>query len=224
MVIVDGYIGHDPEFRVAARLYVEAANANIAGHAAAALLPARGRRGVRARALRHLHAEPEGGGVPGRPAHHRRPRGGPHARLQLGLLRRVEEGRAADVEQARLRPRRAPAPRRLQDHPHRRGRQGRAHRRALRHRQDDDDVHTAERLAAGPGRLRRVAAERPHRRHRERLLREDVRAEPGGRADDPRRGDAAGVVPRERLADTATRSTSTTPRTRRTGARRSRSA
>ncbi len=31
MVIVDGYIGHDPEFRVAARLYVEAANANIAG-------------------------------------------------------------------------------------------------------------------------------------------------------------------------------------------------
>jgi phosphoenolpyruvate carboxykinase (ATP) len=31
MIQVDGYIGHDPEFRVAARLYVEAANANIAG-------------------------------------------------------------------------------------------------------------------------------------------------------------------------------------------------
>ena len=31
MVIVDGYIGNDPEFQVAARLYVEAANANIAG-------------------------------------------------------------------------------------------------------------------------------------------------------------------------------------------------
>jgi phosphoenolpyruvate carboxykinase (ATP) len=31
MVVVDGYIGHDSEFRVAARLYVEAANANIAG-------------------------------------------------------------------------------------------------------------------------------------------------------------------------------------------------
>jgi len=30
MVIVDGYIGNDPEFRVPARLYVEAANANIA--------------------------------------------------------------------------------------------------------------------------------------------------------------------------------------------------
>src|SRR5829696_7528583 len=31
MVVADGYIGHDPEFRVAARLYIEAANANIAG-------------------------------------------------------------------------------------------------------------------------------------------------------------------------------------------------
>src|ERR671926_1192777 len=31
MVIVDGYIGNDPEFRTAARLYIEEANANIAG-------------------------------------------------------------------------------------------------------------------------------------------------------------------------------------------------
>jgi phosphoenolpyruvate carboxykinase (ATP) len=31
MVVVDGYIGNDPEFRTPARLYVEAANANIAG-------------------------------------------------------------------------------------------------------------------------------------------------------------------------------------------------
>src|SRR5919199_4882082 len=31
MVVVDGYIGNDPEFRVPARLYIEAANANIAG-------------------------------------------------------------------------------------------------------------------------------------------------------------------------------------------------
>jgi len=31
MVQVDGYIGNDPEFRTAARLFVEAANANIAG-------------------------------------------------------------------------------------------------------------------------------------------------------------------------------------------------
>src|SRR4051794_33854570 len=31
MVLIDGYIGNDPEFRTAARLFVEAANANIAG-------------------------------------------------------------------------------------------------------------------------------------------------------------------------------------------------
>jgi len=31
MLIVDGYIGDDPEFRTAARLYIEEANANIAG-------------------------------------------------------------------------------------------------------------------------------------------------------------------------------------------------
>ena len=31
MVQIDGYIGHDPNFRVAARLYIEAANANVAG-------------------------------------------------------------------------------------------------------------------------------------------------------------------------------------------------
>ena len=31
MVVVDGYIGDDPAFRTAARLYIEAANANIAG-------------------------------------------------------------------------------------------------------------------------------------------------------------------------------------------------
>src|SRR5947207_2737813 len=31
MVLIDGYIGNEPEFRTATRLYVEAANANIAG-------------------------------------------------------------------------------------------------------------------------------------------------------------------------------------------------
>ncbi len=31
MIVVDGYIGDDPDFRTAARLYIEAANANIAG-------------------------------------------------------------------------------------------------------------------------------------------------------------------------------------------------
>ena len=31
MIQIDGFIGHDPEFRTPARLFVEAANANIAG-------------------------------------------------------------------------------------------------------------------------------------------------------------------------------------------------
>src|SRR5205823_9230878 len=31
MVVVDGYIGDDPEFRTAARLYIEESNANVAG-------------------------------------------------------------------------------------------------------------------------------------------------------------------------------------------------
>ena len=31
MLVIDGYIGNDPEHRVAARLYIETANANIAG-------------------------------------------------------------------------------------------------------------------------------------------------------------------------------------------------
>jgi phosphoenolpyruvate carboxykinase (ATP) len=31
MLVIDGYIGNDPEYRVPARLYIEAANANIAG-------------------------------------------------------------------------------------------------------------------------------------------------------------------------------------------------
>jgi len=31
MVVIDGYIGNDPDYRVRARLYIEAANANIAG-------------------------------------------------------------------------------------------------------------------------------------------------------------------------------------------------
>src|SRR5216117_797612 len=30
MVVIDGYIGNDPEFRTPTRLYIEAANANIA--------------------------------------------------------------------------------------------------------------------------------------------------------------------------------------------------
>ncbi len=106
MVVIDGYIGNDPEFRTPARLYIEAANANIAAMQKQLYFdPDRGR--PRAGADRRLHAEPEGRGLPRRPADRRRPRAGRDARLQLGLLRRVEEGRAPHVEQARLRPRRS---------------------------------------------------------------------------------------------------------------------
>ena len=52
--------------------------------------------------------------------------------------------------------------------------------RALRDGKDDDDLHAPERLAPGAGRLRRLDAERARLRERERLLREDLRAEPGG--------------------------------------------
>ena len=156
MVVIDGYIGIDPDFRTPARLYVEAANAQHRGHAAAALLRPAARSELRARADRRLHAQPEGGGLPRRPADRGRPRAGRHARLQLRLLRRVEEGRAANVEQARLRPRRPAAARRLQGHPDRRRRQGRPDRRPVGDRQDHDDLHEPERLAAGAGRLRRA--------------------------------------------------------------------
>ncbi len=173
-------------------------------HAAAAPLLARGRRGDRARADGHLHAEPEGEGLPGRPPDRRRPRAGRDAGLQLGLLRGVEEGRAADVEQARLRPRRDPAPRGMQDHSDRARQPGRADRRPLRHGQDDDHLHAPERLVAGAGRLRRVDAERAGLRDRERLLRP--------------------THTWRTSRSTATRSISTTRTTPRTGARPSRSA
>ena len=200
MIVVDGYIGNDPEFRTPARLYIEAANANIAGMQQQLYFPPT-TSGVRAGADGHLHAEPRGAGLPRRPADRGRPRERRHARLQLRLLRRVEEGRAADVEQARLRPGRPGAARRLQGHPDGRRRAGRPDRRPVRHGQDDDDVHAPERLAAGAGRLRRADARRRGLRDRERLLREDLRAQPGRRADDLRRGHAARRVPRERLAE-----------------------
>ena len=44
MIQIDGYIGNDPEMRTAARLLMEKRYANIAGHAAEALLRAERRR------------------------------------------------------------------------------------------------------------------------------------------------------------------------------------
>ena len=85
-------------------------------HAGRPLLPRR-RCGLRARAGRRVHARPRGRRLPRRPPDRRQPRPARHPRLQLRLLRRVEEGRPPDVEQDRPRPRRPGAPRRLQDHP-----------------------------------------------------------------------------------------------------------
>ena len=199
MIVIDGYIGNDPEFRTPARLYIEAANANIAAM------------------QQQLYFEPddvdhepeltvvytpnlEGRGLCRRPADRRRPGAGRDARLQLRLLRRVEEGRPPHVEQARPRPGRPAAARRLQDHPDPPRPPCRPDRRALGHRQDDDDLHAPERLAARPGRLRRVDARRPDHGDRERLFRQDLRAQSRRRADDLRRGHPARLVPRERLA------------------------
>ena len=197
MIQVDGFIGNDPEHRVPTRLFVEAAFANIAGHAGRPLLPRPGG-GVRARAGGRLHAGARRGGLPRRSTDRRQPRPARHPRLQLGLFRRVEEGRAANVERARARARRPGAPCRLQGHPDRPGRQGRADRRALRHGQDHDHLHAPERLPPRPGRLRGVVARRLRLGDRGRLLRKDVRAQPQGRAHDPRRGHPPGGVSRER--------------------------
>ena len=90
MVVVDGYIGSDPQFRTRARLVMEAANANVAGMQKQLYYPAdedydpadlgAGHHG-------HLHAEPARPGLPERPGH----RGGPeqqhHQGAQLRLLR-----------------------------------------------------------------------------------------------------------------------------------------
>ena len=166
-------------------------------HAGRPLLPRR-RCGLRARAGRRVHARPRGRRLPRRPPDRRQPRPARHPRLQLRLLRRVEEGRPQDVEQDRPRPRRPGAPRRVQDHPDAAGRPGRADRRPLWHRQDDDHLHAPERVAPGPGRLRRVVARRLGLGDRGRLLRKDVRAQPEGRAHHLRRRHPPGRVPRER--------------------------
>ena len=84
-------------------------------HAALAVLRRRepGPR-LRARADGHLHAQPRRPGISQRPDHRRRPRRRRDPRAQQRLLRRVEEGRPAHVEQAHLRPGGPVAARRLQ--------------------------------------------------------------------------------------------------------------
>ena len=182
MLVVDGFIGNDPQFRVAGAPDHREGEREHRRHAAASLLSghAGGAGELRADGHGHLHAESEGRGISGRAADRGRSRQLHHPRLQLRLLRRVEEGRAADVEQDRLRARRPGAARGLQSHSGRRREQGRPHRRTVGHRQDDDDLHEAEQLAAGAGRLLRADAGRQGLRDRERLLRQDVRPQSEG--------------------------------------------
>ena len=112
MIVIDGDISNAPEVRTPARLIIERANANVAGMQQYLYFP------------KASAGEPEvtvidtpnldGARLPERPLHRRRPRPRRHARAQLRLLRRVEEGRAADVEQDRLRHGRPGDARRLQ--------------------------------------------------------------------------------------------------------------
>ena len=119
MVVVDGYIGNDPDVPHARAALHRGGEREHRRHAAAALLLARRRRGAGAELTVIYTPNLKAEGYPDDrliavDLEQRR-----HARPQLRLLRRVEEGRPADVEQARLRPRRDPAARRLQDHPDR---------------------------------------------------------------------------------------------------------
>ena len=74
MVLLDGWLGAQPEFRVPVRLYIEAANANIAGMQQQLWFAVDDPDGLRAGADRRLHAEPGGARLAGRAAHPRRPR------------------------------------------------------------------------------------------------------------------------------------------------------
>ena len=87
MIVIDGYLGAQPDLRTPVRLFMEAANANVAGMQQELLFPVEDPETLRAGARRHLHAEPRGAGHAGRPPDHRRPRAGRHPRLQLRLLR-----------------------------------------------------------------------------------------------------------------------------------------
>jgi len=95
MVVVDGYIGPDPEFRTKARLVMEAANANVAGMQKQLYYPAGDDYDPATWAPDTtvvLYAEPARPRLPQRPRHRRRPERQHHARPQLGLLRESKKG------------------------------------------------------------------------------------------------------------------------------------
>ena len=225
MVVVDGYIGNDPEFRVAGAPLHRGGEREHRRHAAAALLPGRGRDGLRARADRHLHAQPEGaratrttGSSPSTSSRASRASSTPttsasRRRAACGC------GTSSSTTAAGCRSTRAARSSR----PTRGDRVGLIV--GLSGTGKTTTTFTRQNGSLpGAGRLRRVDAGRQGLRDRERLLREDVRPQPGGRADDLRRRHAARLRTSRTSRRRATRSTSSTRATRRTGARPSRSA
>ena len=157
MVVIDGYIGNDETFRTPARLYVEAANANIAGM------------------QQQLYfGPPEDAFEPELTVIYTpnlKADGFPDDRLILvdleqGVTRVFNSDYFGESKKGGLRmwnklvyDQGGPAAARgLQGDPDGRRRQGLPDRRSLRHGQDDHDLHEAERLAPDSGRLRRVDA------------------------------------------------------------------
>ncbi len=190
------------------------------GDAAGALLRRRGRRPrLPAPADGHLHTQPPGPRLSQRSGDRRRPRRRGHPGAQLRLLRRVEEGRPADVERAHLRARRPGHARRLQGGPDRARRAVDAHRRAQRHRQDHHHLHPPEQQPAGAGRLRRPLPGRPHRQlPRTAASPRPSRSTPGTSPPSTARSPGRRPTWRTSPRTTAASATSSTPPTPRTAA------
>ncbi|TMK81071.1 MAG: phosphoenolpyruvate carboxykinase (ATP) [Actinobacteria bacterium] len=174
ILVVDGYIGNVPGFAIPARLSIERANANIAGMQQKLYYPREG-----GEPQVHVIDTPNLS-MPGYPE---------DRCIAVDLEHGVTRVIGSDYFGAR----------RLQVRARRRARKGLPHHRAVGDRQDDHDVHDAERFPPRPGRLHRAHAGGQGPRHRERMLREDVLARPRLRAEHLPGRDEQGLVPGERL-------------------------
>ncbi len=202
MLVIEGYIGNDPEFRVPARLIIEKANANIAAMQAILYYPATSEElaafeptltviytpnlaaedypenrliavDLENKVTRVFHSDYFGESKKG------------GLRMWNQLV--YERGGLALHSGCKVIP------------------VGDKKRVGLivgpfRYRQDHDDVHEAERFAAGAGRFLCAHAGRQGVRDRERLLRENVRPQSERRADDLPRLRFAARVSRERIS------------------------
>ena len=173
MIVIDGYISNAPEVQTAARLIIERANANVAGMQKFLYFPRQGGEPqVTVIYTPNLVAE-----------------GYPNDRciavdLENGVTRVLNSDYFGESKKGGLRmwnkivydkgglPMHAGA-KVVRDVA---GAEDDRDHRALRDGQDDVDVPPAGQLEAGAGRLHRADAGRGRPRHRERLLREDVRA------------------------------------------------